>query len=252
MELAMFAAQPFERWQEIRRPILALVMSGTMITGTAPMARAQTPGSFSIHVESNQVLVPTYVFYKDRIKEGLSQDLKCLYANEATFSKLRPDQAFIPPDCHDTIIRGLVAKDFRLLEDGVEREIQRVTLEPEHVVNARDNLDDHFEWSETPVGKWSTVETPRAFIRSPTLSLYRIAYVPARSAEGSCHRVEVKVDRPTHSFTLAASTVTLSTPPRIRFTERFLANSWKAICPQVNKQRSPCLAKRASFTQARI
>ncbi len=163
----------------------------------APTARAQTPDGFSIQVESNQVLVPTFVFYKDRMKEGISQtEERCAYANEATFNKLRPEEAFIPSDCDETVIRHLGASNFHILEDGVEQVIQNVTFEDEHHVDARDNFGDHIESSDAPAGKWSFLETSRADIHGFGRSLYRIAYVPPKSKEDSCHRVEVKVDRP--------------------------------------------------------
>lgn len=172
-------------------------MLGTMLSSAIAKARAQeTPDSFSIQVESNQVLVPAHVFYKDRMREGLSQsESSCEGTNDATFRKLRSNEAFIPPDCDDTVIRGLTAGDFRVWEDGVEQKIQNVTFEVLPDIDARDNLDDHFEWSATPSGKWSSVETPKLFIHSPNSSSYRIAYAPPKSAEGSCHQVEVKVDR---------------------------------------------------------
>jgi hypothetical protein len=166
-----------------------------MLSSTIMTVRAQTPDNFSIHVESNQVLVPTYVFYKDRMKGGISKaEGDCVDANDATFRKLWPGEAFIPSDCNDTAIRGLVAKDFHVLEDGVEQKVQNVTFEVIPQLDARDNFGDHIEQSETPAGKWSTVET-RAFIHGATVSSYRIAYMPPESPEGSCHRVEVKVDR---------------------------------------------------------
>jgi hypothetical protein len=136
------------------------------------------------------------VFYKDRMSGVSRQQSQCEGATEVTFRRLPPDEAFVPPDCDDTVIRGLVAKNFRVLEDGVEQEPQDVTFEAMHHIDARDNLGDHMEWSETPAGKWSTVETPPGIVRGPTLYLYRVAYRPTQSAEGSCHRVEVKVDRP--------------------------------------------------------
>ncbi len=174
-----------------------LITAVLLLSGATFCAVAQdTPDNFAIHVETNQVLVPTYVFYKDRMRGGLSQsESSCEDANDATFRKLRSNEAFIPPDCDDTVIRGLAARDFQVLEDGIQQEIQNVTFEPLPDIDARDNLDDHFEWSATPLGKWSSVETPRLFIHSPNSSSYRIAYVPPKSAEDSCHRVEVRVDR---------------------------------------------------------
>src|ERR1700690_57388 len=178
-----------------RLSTVALCLCGTIYCAV-PVVGAQTPYSFSIRLEATQVLVAAYVFYKDRMSGVSRQQSQCEGATEVTFRRLPPDEAFVPPDCDDTVIRGLVAKNFRVLEDGVEQEPQDVTFEAMHHIDARDNLGDHMEWSETPAGKWSTVETPPGIVRGPTLYLYRVAYRPTQSAEGSCHRVEVKVDRP--------------------------------------------------------
>ncbi len=159
-----------------------------------PVVPAQdTPDSFSIHVESNQVLVSTYVFYKDRMRELSPTEIQCLGTNSASYFKLLPNQAYIPLDCDESVMRGLTAKDFRVSDDGVEQNIQEVKIEPVPDVDVRDNFGNHVDTSETPTGKWSVADTSTG--GGSRTYPYRIAYVPPKSQPGSCHRVVVKVTR---------------------------------------------------------
>jgi hypothetical protein len=173
-----------------------LITAALLHSGATFCAVAQdTPDSFSIRVESNQVLIPTYVFYKDRMGKLSPTEIQCGNTNGATYYKLLPNQPYIPLDCDESLMRGLTAKDFRVSDDGVEQSIQKVTFESDSVVYVRDNWGDHTESSETPRGKWSTAETPKRFGPGYGTRLYRIAYVPSKLQAGSCHRVAVKVAR---------------------------------------------------------
>lgn len=176
--------------------MVALQLCGAIFGAAVPIVLAQdTPDSFSIRVESNQVLIPTYVFYKDRMGELSEKELGCIGASNALYFKLLPDQAYTSTDCDEAFVHGLTAEDFHISEDGVEQRIQRVTFEPSPKVDARDNFGFHIEHSETPRGNWSTAEMPRGYGTSLVRYLYRIAYVPPGSENGSCHRVSVKVGR---------------------------------------------------------
>lgn len=173
-----------------------VLLLGWAIFCASPFVPAQdTPDSFSIRVEANQVLIPTYVFYKDRMGELSPTEWGCILRSNASYFKLPPDQAYTSTDCDEALMHDLTAKDFHISEDGVEQKIQRVAFEPKPTVDARDNFGFHIEHSETPLGKWSTAEMPQGYGSSFVLHLYRIAYVPPRSENGSCHQVSVKVGR---------------------------------------------------------
>jgi hypothetical protein len=173
-----------------------LITTALLLGGATLCAVAQdTPDSFAIHVESGQVLIPTYVFYKDRMSDLSPGELHCIEMNNVSYSKLLPNQAYIPPDCEDSVMRGLSAADFRISEDGKQQSIQEVKFEPRPEVDVRDNFGDHLDMSETPAGKWSFAELLKAHGGGSPIYLYRIAYVPPKSQAGSCHRVEVKVFR---------------------------------------------------------
>jgi hypothetical protein len=142
-----------------------------------------------IRVESNQVLVPTVVF--DQV----------LYAQ---LNKMQPHHR----DSYGHIVvknaklweqitvKNLTVKDFHLFEDGEEQRIQSVRLEPPAFRVVEDNLGKHPETVGTGGGIWGYPDHP-ASEQSMWLALpkYVIAYVPPRSAAGSCHAIQVKVNQ---------------------------------------------------------
>jgi hypothetical protein len=119
-----------------------------------------------------------------------------------------------PYDFQNDEIRGLTAKDFHLFEDGKEIGIRNVTWSPDFLyVHVFDNIGHHNEISEdTPRGKWSTESSQREWPVQSGLPdwlvnmdhFYVVAYVPPESPRGSCHTIEIKVDRP-NSFVFARS-----------------------------------------------
>jgi hypothetical protein len=54
----------------------------------------------------------------------------------------------------------------------------------------------HTEIIDPGGGKWSGTEWPAGRLADLVSPHYVIAYQPPDSAEGSCHGIEVKVDRP--------------------------------------------------------
>ena len=93
-------------------------------------------------------------------------------------------------------IDNLTAADFRLFEDGKEQKIQSVSLHRTlSFVIVHDSAGSHAEQSDTPGGKWRYAEIePGWWTGKEFFSL--IAYAPPVSAEGSCHKLQVKIDRP--------------------------------------------------------
>lgn len=151
-----------------------------LVPNSVVFSHAQSTPSF--YVESNQVLVPTYVYDKKLIWEP--------------FPKTGGPE-------FDSVL-DLTAKDFHLFEDDQEQRIQSVTLQlKRHYVLVVDNIDAHNEFAqiETPTGRWSSAgrldsePTAWEWDSLPDHS-YLIAYVPPASAPGSCHRIDVRVDRP--------------------------------------------------------
>jgi hypothetical protein len=150
------------------------------------MAFCQTFDLPVIRVASDEVQVPVYVFDR-KIMASVSQ-----YTGR-------------PPDFGNDEVLGLTAKDFHLFEDGKEQAIRSVRwVQDFDAVNVRDNLNNHNEISfDTPRGKWITRNTFRP-LPVPTDwppwlvnydHFYVLGYSPSQSALGSCHRVEVRVDR---------------------------------------------------------
>jgi hypothetical protein len=143
----------------------------------------------AIRVESNQVLVPTVVFDK------------VLYAQ---LNKMAPHHG----DSYGHIVvkntklweqitpKNLTTKDFHLFEDGQEQRIQSVRFEPPAFRVVDDNLGKHPETVGIGGGIWGYPDHP-AGEQSMWLPLpkYVIAYVPAPSAVGSCHGIQVKVNQ---------------------------------------------------------
>ena len=167
-----------------RIPRIFLVFA-TSVLFLPPRISAQDP----IRVESNQVLVPTVVF------DGqLYNQLNKMQAHHrdsyrhfiAKNSKLWERIA----------VSNLDAKEFHLFEDGQEMRIQSVKLEQPSFRTVQDNLGKHPEVIGSGGGIWAYPDRP------PTdLSIwlawpqYVLAYAPPASAIGSCHRIDVKVDR---------------------------------------------------------
>lgn len=127
---------------------------------------------------------------------------RCALATEETFLRLPVTEPYIPTDCEGLYIRGLTAKDFHLLVDGVEQRIQSVTSESEGL-RVRDNLGLHHEFSQTPAGKWSTTDgrIPQYIIQGweeygfLARNRYDLSFVPKSSDAPGCHEIKVNVDR---------------------------------------------------------
>jgi hypothetical protein len=94
------------------------------------------------------------------------------------------------------VIHGLGAKDFHVLEDGVEQKIDSVRYELDPLFTPRDNLGEHIEWSRTPQAKWSTIAQKIPWEPAPLVHFYRVGYVPTRPESGKCRKVKVTVDQP--------------------------------------------------------
>jgi hypothetical protein len=127
-----------------------------------------------IRVESHQVLVPTVVF--DRKLYALT-DKK--HHNKHSLAHLLAHD----PHFWDSIaVRGLLAADFRLLEDGQEQKILSVAFEAAAFSIVGDNLGRHAETIGSGGGRWTYPDLDDTdhgvWLPWPQ---YVIAYVPSPS-----------------------------------------------------------------------
>jgi hypothetical protein len=174
-------------------PILGLWLVSTFLGVSHPIA-AQTDDPISIRVESNLVLVHTEVYVEDWRHFGQAYR-DCRKANMSVFYALPFSMPFTPKDCDQNIVmEDLEPAAFHVFEDGEERKVQSARFEAQAFVSVRDNQTFHGEWSNTPRGKWSTLDV-KGWETAPAHYFYRLAYVPAKPEEGKCHKIKVKVDR---------------------------------------------------------
>jgi hypothetical protein len=170
-----------------KTPIGALFLT-MLLLWIFPFAR-NTAAQDPIRVQSNEVLVPTVVFDKE------------LYAQ---LNKMKPHHR----DSYghlvekneklwdNIVVKDLTAKDFRVYQDGQEQKIERVKLEQPAFRVVHDSMGKHPEIVGSGGGLWAYPDLPikdlSTWLAWPR---YVIAYVPPKSAVGSCHLIEVKVGR---------------------------------------------------------
>ena len=153
-----------------------------------------------IRAESELVLVRVMVEDKKIWRNGPSEaGERCALAAKETLARLPATEPYIPNDCEGLFIRGLTAKDFHVLVDGTEQRIQTVTTASEGL-RVRDNQGLHNDFSQDPVGKWSTSvgHIPHYIIEGDygllARNRYEISFTPDRSNAAGCHQIKVKVD----------------------------------------------------------
>lgn len=155
------------------------------VTFLATRAAAQDP----IRVQSDEVLVPTVVLDKEvYAKLGKQQP-----HHRDSYAHLIAKNAKL---WDDIAVRNLSVKDFHLFEDGQEQRIESVNFEPPAFRVVQDNLGKHPEIVGTGGGVWAYPDLPTADL-SMWLAWpeYVLAYVPPKSEVGSCHQIQVKVER---------------------------------------------------------
>jgi hypothetical protein len=155
-------------------------------TAFSPITTAQEP----IRVQTNQVLVPVFVFDKHRDQVVSNDPTDLLRAAREGNVQLERDIV------EGIVIRDLTASDFQVFEDGKEQTIQNVTYEHSSFTFFRDANGYHDEFFGEGGGKWSSADWPPWLVAFPGPGKYLIAYSLPASAEGSCHQIKVSVDRP--------------------------------------------------------
>jgi hypothetical protein len=163
----------------------ALLLSCVILCATAPTAIAQEP----IRVEIKEVLVPVFV-----IDNGRYQDLRSDPAN--FFKAISAGDTQLAESIMETIvIRGLIASDFRLFEDGQLHAVDNVSYQRTRTRDIRDNHGFHSEYIGPGGGKWSSREWPDDVVYDVPPPHYLVAYTPPESPEGSCHKIKIEVNR---------------------------------------------------------
>ena len=165
-------------------------------TQDSPAASTQaTAPQRHLTVQTNLILVPVFVYDPARMAQASKEEMPCARAAVVTFFKLAPTEPYLPKDCDVTEVQGLSAKDFRLLEDGVEQQIESFEPAAWRTV-VRDNFGWHLQASATPRGIWSLSElSTLKKVPFVTTDFHILGYVPRDSKEG-CHRIRVEVNRP--------------------------------------------------------
>jgi hypothetical protein len=176
-----------------RALVLAISVCSANAFGTA-FAQNQPSGAPPIQVKSDEILVPVLVLDKKRIDAIHRMDLRS-YANEvrAPNSRLLLDLA----------MTGLDAGEFHIFEDGKEQKIERVGPEPGWNQNVPEGPGFESPGSP-PDAPDSSRRSAYYYVELPHWPTYEISYAPPPSPSGSCHTVNVKVDR-RNSYVLARS-----------------------------------------------
>jgi hypothetical protein len=138
--------------------------------------QAQTDSPLAIRVESDEVVVPVVVL-------------------DRTHREMTPTAL----EELDEEISDLGAGDFHVFEDDVEQPVERVSRELPRIQDVQDNLAHHIEASFTPRGIWTSPDlgwpSGGAGTSVSPLSTYMVSYRPRTAANGSCHRIKVRVRR---------------------------------------------------------
>ncbi len=164
-------------------PVFAVWLSAAALCALSPVAHAQTGGAGPIRVQSNDVLVPVLVLDKKRLDHIHHMD-PVSFVTEATAGNSRL--------LEDLAVRDLSANDFQVFEDGREQFIERVTFEPIDAFSGEQITGEEGRIHEDlPLSR-----TSRTVVNLPVWPGYLIAYARPPSADGSCHQVAVKVNRP--------------------------------------------------------
>ena len=148
-----------------------------------------------IRVESNLVLIPTFVFYKDRISRITTAESECWDAEWKVFLNLPASVPFSYKSCYASVVQGLRKDDFRLFDDGVAQTFD-IAADESEFLTIRDNMGWHLGTSITPSGVWSSTDLAKCRMGWDSFRFYLIAYAPSNSEVDKCHKIEVKVDRP--------------------------------------------------------
>jgi len=154
--------------------ILLAVLACSVGMAAVPAGNAQAESPFAIRVEAPEVVVPVVVV-----------DRTGRIAAPGSYEEW------------DEEVTDLAVKDFHVFEDGVEQDVNDVSMELPRIRDARDNISHHVEASYTPRGTWSSPDLwpQEDGVRLTPLTTYLVSYTPPATSRGSCHRIQVRVKR---------------------------------------------------------
>jgi hypothetical protein len=162
---------------------------GALLCSPAP-AVAQTNTVGTIRVESNEVFVPVLVVDDQRLKE----------VQHKFYALRQRAKGGLGAVLDPLTVQGLSLKDFTVLEDGEQQRIVSVLPEVQALAPiVRDNLGAHREFVGVGGGTWSLPLWESIWPRvdeTTVLSGYAIGFIPSASLDGSCHQLQILVDRP--------------------------------------------------------
>jgi hypothetical protein len=162
--------------------VLASLVGGATFFAPVPRALGQGVDKPVFHAESNQVLVPTFVYDKTLV---------------TLVPRVTPKNVAGTWNWNEGEIANLPPQVFHLFQDGKEQTIQNITARRWLAyADVYDNVSDHLEYTDAPQGKWRCHDLGPGWGALSERHFYLLAYVPPPSSEGSCHRIEVRVDRP--------------------------------------------------------
>ncbi|MGH9686524.1 MAG: hypothetical protein ACRD5K_05470 [Candidatus Acidiferrales bacterium] len=172
---------------------MAILLVGVLLCASAPVV-AQTNTAGTIRVESNEVFVPVLVVDNQRL-EKLEQ------MNRFVFRRHIDDGDY--QSLERLAVQGLSLKDFTVLQDGEPQRIVSVVVEGQSQAPIlTDNLGKYREYVGVGGGIW-TVPLWESYMspgtpvdESPSFSGYAIGLMPPSSPDGSCHKIQILVDRP--------------------------------------------------------
>lgn len=165
-----------------------------------------TPGQEPIRVETNQVLVPVLVLDKEQFHRLLSDPGNSFRASlpgnttfvDAIGAISAGNTALVDAMsaiAEGVVIHGLSPVDFHVFDDGKEQNILNVAFERSLYRDVRDNWGHHTEYIGPGGGKWGTAEWKPGVIADLVFPQYFIAYALPNSPEGSCHKINISVNR---------------------------------------------------------
>jgi hypothetical protein len=164
---------------------------GVLLFPLAP-AVAQTNTAGAIRVESKEVLVPVVVLDEQRVEQfkHMSRSVFWHQFNTGDFNLFG-----------SLTVQGLSASDFNVLQDGEEKKIESFTPdEQKQSPILTDNLGKYREFVGIGGGTWAIplweIYPGDSAVLEPSLSGYQIGYTPSSSPDGSCHKIQITVDRP--------------------------------------------------------
>lgn len=174
---------------QAKKFIYAIFLASAVLCFSAP-AVAQTNTAGTIRVESKEVLVPVVVLDKRRLEqlEHMNRSVFWHRFNTGDFNPLE-----------GLTVRGLSANDFTVLQDGEEERIESFTPdEQKQSPILTNNVGKFREFVGVGGGTWAIPlweNLAGSSIVEASWSGYEIGYTPSSSPDGSCHKLQVTVNR---------------------------------------------------------